>query len=185
MKKHSFSATFTATSLTVMVGLGTVACSENEPFVPPAKKLDLSDYNVGTGTSATTEGDAGGATRTSPPKPAGGPTSNNPDLACGKAPTTSDACYTCCEGLHAAGAKVWRDASTAYGKCLCQTPGTCATACRTTYCNGQDPAGGDACSKCMQSEGQCDGQFRAATGQNADYAQFDNCIAVARCDDIH
>lgn len=93
------------------------------------------------------------------------------------ATTTGQACGDCCYTQHP-GANVGDDA---FGSCVCQTPGTCATQCAATFCAGKATAQGDACETCLQGATQCEQTATTACNANADCAAFNACFQTAGC----
>ena len=100
------------------------------------------------------------------------------DSAC-VATTTGADCSDCCANAHQAGAAV---GDQAYGDCLCQTPGTCATECANSFCAGSLPQPGDTCDTCMQGATACDQAAVTACEGNADCKAFEACMTTANCD---
>jgi hypothetical protein len=190
-------------SVFLFVGLF-VACGANPDFQPPPHKLNADDYKVpGSSSAAQTaghpisgrdggvvpspsSGTSGNPSSSSGDTTSGGTSSGgNPNTAhddlCAKE-TTNDACYTCCGKNHPKGNTAWTQASTAYGGCLCQTPGTCAQECANDFCAGKDAPSGGTCDKCMQTATKCESDYQAAVGKEPDYAAFDGCVIKADCD---
>jgi hypothetical protein len=93
------------------------------------------------------------------------------------ATTTGQACGDCCYAQHP-GANVGDDA---FGSCVCQTPGTCATQCAATFCAGKPTAQGDACETCLQGATQCEQTATTACNANPDCTAFNTCFQTAGC----
>ena len=152
----------------------TAAAGSNGPGSSsnPSKTPASNPSNPTTPTSPTTPPagtDAGGSPGT--------------DQACA-AMTAADACTTCCDTAHAAGATVYQDASDA---CMCGAAGKCQTECAKTDCSADDnsPSSvtGDACDLCEKANdpdtgvGGCTAPIQAACTGSPD------CVALQKCYD--
>jgi hypothetical protein len=92
-----------------------------------------------------------------------------------------DACSTCCEKAHPAGAEAWQNL---YDDCICDNA-RCAAACAKTECSDDDAEAkeGDACDLCMKKFASDDGTGLCDTGPRAACAADAECKAFLACDD--
>ncbi|MBS2015330.1 MAG: hypothetical protein JST00_20755 [Deltaproteobacteria bacterium] len=106
-----------------------------------------------------------------PPDTDGGATP--PTTSCTSS-TSYDACYQCCDPTNAV-----QPAIDVFGKCVCQSPGTCAAQCGSSYCNGQPPS--PACETCLNAATACEAKADAACGTACKAAL--SCAQTSKCDE--
>jgi hypothetical protein len=107
----------------------------------------------------------GGATKPAPEPVEDAGADAAPSGVCAPAPNLV-ACFECCEQNAPPNAvQIW---SNAFGFCLCETPGVCASACGGSFCRGNAPSA--TCDRCIE-------QMGGACSTAADTA----CLATAQC----
>jgi hypothetical protein len=79
------------------------------------------------------------------------------------------------------GQQAFQQAGQAFGACVCQTPGTCATQCAQSYCAGQAPQPNDACEQCLGTATQCEQQADQICNATPDCASILSCFGASQC----
>jgi len=170
-----------------LVAVALFACSSAPPDTTLDGELNSGNSAKSSKTPSKTSGtgtNTGTAQQTNPTDPADPAAPANP--AAPATPTTpapagngqcagqqtADACFQCCDTASPGGFDV---DSQAFGQCVCETPGTCAAACATSFCAGGPPTA--ACEQCLNGATQCEAQAEAACNANA------ACAAAFACSD--
>jgi len=159
-----------------LLGIAAAACTA--PAIGPAAATedDDSDQTAAPKKKTTTTTDSGAvdntpATTDTPPTDDAGtipidpPITPPPTGSCGSSPD-AESCFQCCDPGQATMA-----AEDAFGRCACQSPGICASACSTSYCAGRAPTA--ACDNCLANAAQCE--------QVADTACTGACQTAVSC----
>lgn len=137
---------------------------------PTTKKDDkTSSSSSSGGTTMPPKGDEEGE---EPPPGEGDPTTPAP-TSCSTS-TSYDACYQCCDPTDSVAPAI-----DAFGSCVCQSPGTCAAQCGSSYCSGNAPTA--ACEACLNSATACEAKADAACGTACKAAMA--CVTSSKCDD--
>lgn len=152
------------------------ACSA-PTLEPSSAKQGVTDDEDDDGSTVSKNTNDGTTTDTTPSTPAPGTdqtpqTPADPTPSGGQCSSSADAmsCFECCDPNGTATAA----ADEAWGRCVCQTPGVCASACGTSFCRGSQPTA--ACEQCLEnSTAQCD--------QVAEQACDATCQAAIACFD--
>jgi hypothetical protein len=63
--------------------------------------------------------------------------------------------------------------------CLCDSPGTCAAECGSSYCSGTKPNA--ACATCLKSAGKCDDTALSACEKDSTCAPLLKCSTESKC----
>lgn len=141
--------------------------TKSTPAKPPSND---GDQDEGTGPTPAGSSNDGGT------PPSGNPPPANAGKCAGEA--SADACFSCCEAGNEAGIQaVWQ----VFDACVCQNPGTCASACGNNYCAGGQPS--QACEQCLDGATQCQQQSDQACAANASCKAANDCIEASKCDD--
>lgn len=156
------------------------ACSAADPNTPggSSKESDSKSADSKTPNKTTAGSSSGGSSSgntTPPPAQDTNPTEPAPTGGQCTAAQGEEACTTCCETNNPKGSEAADGLDDKWTQCVC-APAACATQCAATACgpNEEDPADGDACSKCIENL-PCDDQWDTACQANADCAALMTC----------
>ena len=187
---------FSALAATVVVALPTVAFSLAcaVPNLPPDESTQDEQASTdptpsktpatrGTTTPPSTSPGSGSGSGSSTP-PAATPSSTAdasappPTNTCGSA-STADACFRCCDVAHPNAMPLLDNE---WGKCQCEVPGTCASACASSYCAGQGIVQGSSCDNCLAANNQmCRAKAETKCAADATCKPYLTCTTDAKC----
>lgn len=170
---NSSNKTLLAAAL-ALVAVAAVACSsptitteevpdeDNPSSKTPSSKSDASTPSTNTDPGTGTPTDPDGGTSTTPP--------TTTDCT---STTTYDTCISCCDAP--SGGQL-AAADEAFGKCACESGGACASACGSSFCNGDSPSA--ACDQCLTNT--CDPQADALC-TSAECQAAVQCVQTSNC----
>lgn len=161
-----------------LVAVALVACSSAPPpdgtplqgEVNPSgtkkkKTTETNSDSEGTTAGTTTNQDSNDPADQDDPTTPGTPvTPGTPTAPTGQcaASQSFDQCAACCDQAFPGGFEV--DAQ-AFGQCVCESPGTCAAVCGTSFCAGAQAT--PACEQCLATATQCQTQTETVCNANA------------------
>lgn len=99
------------------------------------------------------------------PTPTTGPNVTATDIPSGTCGAAANkwACVGCCLAPKVGGTTGGAAGANAFGACVCQSPGVCATDCKTTFCAGKQASA--ACDSCMNNKAmQCEDAAMQGSG---------------------
>jgi len=162
-----------------------VACSSAPPPGDPPLAGELNQNKGSNGSKTPGNSSSKGSNDSKGEDPGSSTDPNEPADPQDPAPTggacsgeaTADACFQCCDTKNPGGLDIDMNA---FGQCVCESPGTCAQACATSWCNGQQPT--QACANCLQNATQCETAAETACNGSAACKAAMACIQASGCD---
>ncbi|MCA9587222.1 MAG: hypothetical protein KC657_17965 [Myxococcales bacterium] len=169
-----------ATPLAIVAGVCAIACSAapTQDDSGQSGSWPVRSFQPKEPAAEESPTQQGGTAKPAPPVEADAGTDAAPSGVCAPAPNLI-ACYDCCEKQAPPNAvQIW---SNAFGFCLCETPGPCASACGTSFCRGNAPSA--ACDRCIdQMGGACSAAADTACLAAPQCAPLTQCERASACD---